>query len=152
MSEHHPVDMPLKVATRLLIEKVGGLEAAASCTRIGKSQIANCYSPTSDQHLPIDVVCRLEEIAGEPLVTKELARRSRHRLERLDDGKPGDAMKHVAAVATEMNDVLAAMAAGMSDGRLCAEDLGRLQRELLDVSVRAAAAAAAMVPCQEGTA
>ena len=148
MSEHHPVDMALKVKARLLIERVGGLEAAASCTRIGKSQLANCQSAHSDQYLPIDVVCRLEEIVGEPIVTKELARRAHYRMERLDDGKPGDAMKYVADVAKEMNDVLAAMATGMADGRLCADDMARLQRELLDVSRRAAEAASAMVPCK----
>ena len=144
MSDHHPVDMPLKVATRLLIERVGGLEAAASCTRIGKSQLANCQSPHSDQYLPIDVVCRLEQIVGEPMVTKELARRSEHRLEPLGAVEPACAVRVVSAVAQEANDALQALSAGMVDGVLDDADRARIQGELLDVARVASEGAAAL--------
>jgi hypothetical protein len=69
----------LKRRTDQLIDACGGLVAAAEETRAGKSSLAN-YSDSREHGAaatlwaPIDVIADLEKAAGEPLVTKELAR------------------------------------------------------------------------------
>ncbi|MDI3308354.1 MAG: hypothetical protein QJR07_14775 [Acetobacteraceae bacterium] len=53
----------LKTLTRKLIDGVGGIDAAASCTNVGRSQIANYQSLISDQFIRIDVLNQLERVA-----------------------------------------------------------------------------------------
>jgi hypothetical protein len=69
----------LKRRTEKLIDRCGGLVDAAMETRAGKSSLANYqdsreHGPASNMWAPIDVIADLEKAAGEPLVTKELAR------------------------------------------------------------------------------
>lgn len=69
----------LKRRTDKLIDLCGGLVEAANETRAGKSSLAN-YADSRDVGAaanlwaPIDIIADLEAAAGEPLVTKELAR------------------------------------------------------------------------------
>jgi hypothetical protein len=69
----------LKRRTDQLIDSCGGLVAAAEETRAGKSSLAN-YADSREGVVgsalwaPIDIIADLEKAAGEPLVTKELAR------------------------------------------------------------------------------
>ncbi len=69
----------LKRRTDQLIDSCGGLVAASAETRAGKSSLAN-YADSRDHGAaanlwaPIDIIADLEKAAGEPLVTKELAR------------------------------------------------------------------------------
>lgn len=69
----------LKRRTDQLIDLCGGLVAAAEETRAGKSSLAN-YADSREGVVgsalwaPIDIIADLEKAAGEPLVTKELAR------------------------------------------------------------------------------
>lgn len=65
---------PLKFASRLLIEENGGLEAAASITRIGKTRLQQCISEeNNDSYLPIDVVYQLERTSSIPHITNLMA-------------------------------------------------------------------------------
>ena len=65
----------LKTMALRLVLGAGGLEAAASVTRVGKTQLALYY----DQHrpdcfMPVDVVAALQRAAGADHMTAELAR------------------------------------------------------------------------------
>jgi hypothetical protein len=69
----------LKRRTDKLIEACGGLVTAAHETRAGKSSLANYadsrdHGAAANMWAPIDVIADLERAAGEPLVTRELAR------------------------------------------------------------------------------
>jgi hypothetical protein len=69
----------LKRRTDQLIDLCGGLVAASAETRAGKSSLANYAdsrerSAATNLWAPIDVIADLEHAAGEPLVTRELAR------------------------------------------------------------------------------
>ncbi len=63
----------LKTATRNQIEVCGGLEAAASWTRVGKTELGY-YQSTShtDRFMPIDVVADLTISTGSCALLKEL--------------------------------------------------------------------------------
>lgn len=69
----HGVYLALKAFTRALIEKAGGLEAAATRTRVGKSQLHEYGNPDKRDFIPIDVVADLEADVGEPIVSRALA-------------------------------------------------------------------------------
>lgn len=69
----------LKRRTDQLIDSCGGLVAASAETRAGKSSLANYadsreHGAATNLWAPIDVIIDLEKAAGEPLVTKEMAR------------------------------------------------------------------------------
>jgi hypothetical protein len=64
----------LKTATKQLVTLCGGLEAAASCTRVGTSQLSDYGNINSEKVVPADVALDLEVIAGGAPVTATLAR------------------------------------------------------------------------------
>jgi hypothetical protein len=71
----------LKRRTDQLIDACGGLVAASAETRAGKSSLANYadsreHGAACNLWAPIDIIADLEKAAGEPLVTRELARLS----------------------------------------------------------------------------
>ncbi len=70
-----PHERQAKVAFVLLVEVLGGLEAAAGVARRGRSvlqEYGSLHHP--ERFAPLDVVMRLEAVAGQPLVTEVLAR------------------------------------------------------------------------------
>jgi hypothetical protein len=72
-----PDKQALKRETRALIKAAGGLEAAATLCRPGKTQLGNYQSFNADDYMPIDVVADLEAVthgtAGWPILTRRLA-------------------------------------------------------------------------------
>jgi hypothetical protein len=132
----------LKVLTRELVERAGGLDAAGVCTRVKKSSLsnyANVHQP--DAFVPVDVVARLEEIAGEPLLTRELARRAKCALVPIEPVTDGELSLLLARVGAESGAVFSAYAEAMSDdGRVDAPERADIARELSDL-IRAATAA-----------
>lgn len=64
----------IKTAFKLLLLRLGGVEAAASCTSVKKSLLADYGSVASERFARCDVIMDLERVAGEPIVTAALAR------------------------------------------------------------------------------
>jgi hypothetical protein len=64
----------LKIATRRLVEEAGGVEPAASLTRVSKTMLASYYDPGSGLYVPLDVVADLESGSDSLPVTTALAR------------------------------------------------------------------------------
>jgi NTP pyrophosphatase (non-canonical NTP hydrolase) len=126
-------DLALKAMTRLLIERAGGLDAAAAATRVGRSQLANYYSPHHDQFAPVDVVARLEDIAEEPMLTEELLRRRGLVASKPQGSASASIHTGLAALAGEMCELHRAYAEGLADGQLCDKDRAAMERELQDV-------------------
>jgi len=70
---HSPGHLALKAAFRRLAKLAGGMESAASITRVSFGQIAKYGRVHDEQFAPLDVVADLEADTGEALVTRELA-------------------------------------------------------------------------------
>lgn len=120
----------LKASFRALIGRVGGLDAAAACCRLGRSQLAAAYAPgEAATYPPADVIAALEVVAGEPLVTAELARQAGYRLVALDPPAESDALilPRVAALMRETGTLAADVADALADGAVSARE----RRELL---------------------
>jgi hypothetical protein len=129
----------LKTLSRVLIERVGGLDPAEAALNSGggrgvrRSQLANYYNPHCNQFLPIDLAARLEEVAEDPVVTAELARRSGFVLVR-ENGMAGDCvLRKLATLAAENADLQRAAAESLADGQLCEDDLARIEREAMEM-------------------
>lgn len=130
----------LKRATVEMIRGVGGLEAGAGFTRVGKSMLADYGSANkADCFAPIDVIADLEPLARErtgwPHVTQALCKTMGGTFVPEPDAPATDAdlLSMMSALSTEFNDATKAVCAGLSDGRWCSADSARLERELDDV-------------------
>jgi hypothetical protein len=129
--QHH---RSLKALFRVLVELCGGLDASAACVRVGRSQLHNYCDMFSDQFAPLDVVVVLEAVAGEPLVTAELARRAGCILVPLAADGEGKVAQDMAALGKEVGETFAAYGRAMSDdGQVDASEAEQLERELADV-------------------
>lgn len=129
----------LKCVTHQVIARIGTQEAAAAVLRtdggrrVRRSQISNYQNPNSQHLLTADLVTRLDRAAGAPLLLAELARQQGFVLMRPDPGTGQCVVRELAELAAESADVARAFADGLSDGRLCSEDLVRIQRETLEL-------------------
>ena len=95
----------IKALARRLIDVTGGLESAAMICRASKSSLGLYGRPDHEQHIPADVIADLEADAGEPLVTRELARLAGFTLAPLtgdDQPLPTDPARLVTRMAREL--------------------------------------------------
>jgi hypothetical protein len=63
----------LRTAVRHLVQELGGIDAASTVCRVGRSQISDYQTPHGDKFMPLDVVMQLEASLGQPVVTTALA-------------------------------------------------------------------------------
>lgn len=120
----------LKTGTRLLTRDLGGIDAAAACSRVGRTLWSDYASPHSDRFIPVDVVIDAEAIAGTPYVTAAMARAQGYHLVPLlarPRGELGDAL---GRISTGVGALFATVAAAFSDGALSPAERDTLAREL----------------------
>lgn len=146
-----PERIGLKRATGEMLKGVGGLEAAAGFTRVGRSTLGD-YQLLSQvtSFVPLDVVADLEPLArdreGWPHVTRALCAHMGGTFVPLPDVPScTDAMGMLARQTQEHSDVVTALVAGMADGKLCASDARKITKELDELI----AAAAGMRACMQ---
>ena len=133
MSATHRIDRAWKTLARALIERVGGIDAAASVTRVGRAQLSNYQSIEHDQVMPADVAARLEEIAREPIITSELARRAGYALVPTEPMSPCDLGEVLEKLGKEVGEVFSAFATALADGHTTDDERACIARELQDV-------------------
>jgi hypothetical protein len=113
----------LKLKFGELLGRIGSLDDAVPFCRVGKSALAR-YASTgaadAEFFAPIDVVRDLEALAGAPIVTSILCEAA--------DG----VFVPVPSVAASGGDTTRAICTGFADGRFCALDAEKLERELDD--------------------
>jgi hypothetical protein len=123
----------LKTGMRLLVEDVGGIDAAASVSRLAPSSIAESYDPHRANRMPaVDVVADLEAVGRTPRVTATLARLAGYRLVPLlrADGRIG---RSIAEVLTGSSEVGAAYVAATADGSVTTAEVLRIATELTEL-------------------
>jgi hypothetical protein len=149
--QHHPeYYASLKTAFRLLIQRVGGFEAAASCTGASPARLHVMADLQQDDRYPrLDYVADLERVAGEPLVTSILAGATHHRLSLLPQAVRGNELRAIAATLRRGADLAAEHAEAMEDGRLSDEERAELDQHLAAVAQAADAARAAIAASAE---
>jgi len=133
MSASHPIDRTWKTLAHALTERVGSLEAAAAVARVGKSSLGFYQNYHHEQVMPVDVAATLERIAGEPLITAELARRSGYALVPVQPMANGQLAEVFARLGKEVGEVFSAFASAMADGVTTDDERAHIARELQDV-------------------
>lgn len=128
----------LKIKFGELVGRIGGLEAAASFCRVGKSTLARYASTVqadADCFAPIDVVRDLEALAGEPIITTTLCAMADGVFVAVPSAPAGtgDLLTMMSALSGEFNDTTRVVCAGLADGKFCPVDAAKLERELDDV-------------------
>ena len=104
----------LKTAVQVIVRQLGGLDAAATCCRVGRSNLGDYGSHAHpDRYIPADVILDLEAIAGEPIITTALARAQGYRLEPVAARQTGDVvspaqrlMRAAAELSAQLLDAL----------------------------------------------
>lgn len=120
----------LKQATRKLIHGLGGLEAAALHTSVGKSLLSEYQFSHAERTMPIGVVADLEVAAGDPVVTRTLARLAGCALVPQETVAPAPAapVDLVVALATDLGRFAAAVQAMEADGHRSAAEIEECRR------------------------
>ena len=141
----------LKAAARVLVSRIGGLDAAAAGTRVGRSNLADYGSVNQpERFVPADVIADLEAAAGEPLITAVLARAAGFELVRLGgNGGPVDVVGPLSQMAWRAGSALATAIAALADGRIDAGERVMLIEQLSALQGQVRAALAALVAAQE---
>ena len=125
--------LALKAATRAIVKRCGGQEAAAENTRVSHQALSR-YGALEDSpnFAPIDVIADLEAEIGEPIVTRELASLLGLKLIAVDAGAAMTPAQRLARVMKETHEVNAAFADALSDGKVDAADAQKIVREARD--------------------
>ena len=120
----------LKTAVKRLVLDVGGVDAAASCTRGTRSLFSDYGNITSDRHLPADAILDLETIGGVPHVTEALASAQGYRLVRVDPRPRDEVAAALARIGQSMGVLFSNAAAALADGVLTPVEAAGLSRDL----------------------
>ncbi len=136
----------LKTAVLVVVRKLGGLDAAATCCRVGATNLQQYGSQAHpDRHIPADVILDLEAIAGEPIITAALARAQGYRLEPVTVRTSGDvispAQRLMRASAELSNQLLDALedqtiSPAERDSLLAQAELARAAADAVMASLR----------------
>ena len=140
----NPAHRALKVGFGLLIDDVGGLEAARAVTGHSTGRLSEAASVNILDRWPrVDHVLMLEKIAGKPRVTEHLARLLGYGLLPIIplEGDQGEAL---AAVMRSAGELGARTMTALADGKLSDEERATLCADL-DVLGRAVAHARSLL-------
>lgn len=126
----------IKAAQRDLIAAAGGIERVAGIVGYSKSQVGRWNHADSPDLMPLDAVWTLEAETGAPLLTSALAELSGRRLSDpgTDEGAAADIMRGYAELCSKAGEMMATMAAALSDGRITPAEATAFDRRLSELS------------------
>ena len=123
----------LKDAVSALVKECGGLERAASLTRVSPSQMQRYTSPSEHEYqMPVDVALALEMSCGVPHVTRFLALETSHVLVNTSPHDDTPLAVDVAKVGQEMADLFQKFAAAIADGKICVAEATALEESAVN--------------------
>lgn len=130
MTEVHRAQVAcLKTATQAAIRLVGGVEAAASCTRVGKTQISEYQNRNSPHVVPTDVAVALDGYAQQPFILAAMATIEGYALLPIAFGE-GCAATAMSEVAASASGTMTAAIRALVDGRIDRTEAADLSQRL----------------------
>ncbi|MEJ0015687.1 MAG: hypothetical protein WDN25_03825 [Acetobacteraceae bacterium] len=126
---HYAVYAALKIAFRQLVMKVGGIDAAAACTRVSRSRISDYMNLASPLFPPLDVCLDLALVAGDlgPLIPALQA--LSHHAVRNEPGPGADIALAMAELAVAGGRIAATTLTAVSDGVITKAEILEIQRD-----------------------
>lgn len=132
--QHAPqVYAATKTAWKLLVGRLGGTEAVASCTRATRSMASDYGNIQSERFVPVDVLLDAEAVAGEPLVTAALARAQGYELIPVSPVSDCDLAIELARMGADNADLFAQVSAHLAGAPLTPAQLGKALADLNDL-------------------
>jgi hypothetical protein len=129
----------VKTGTKMLVQDLGGVDAAATVTRVGRSQLSAYTMLTDERFIPADVVMDLEFAAGTPRVTAALARAQGYGLVPVEPMREKSALAVLLSrIGKDVGELFATSSTALSHPALTEAERADLIRELDDLR-RAAA-------------
>lgn len=105
----------IKTATQAAIKVVGGVDAAASFVRVGRSQLSDYQNRHSQSVVPVDVAIDLDTSAQEPFILAAMALAEGYILSPLKMGE-GDLATDIEKVSHSFNETIATTLRVLADG------------------------------------
>ena len=139
----------VKAAVRIAVRNAGGIDAAASATRVNRSLVSQYQSNETERYIPADVILDIEFVAGEPTITAALARAQGYELRTIGHDAPMDVTVMMARIGREASRAFSTLAEAMGDGLLTAEERYRLAADLDALIGAVRRARVALVVAQE---
>jgi hypothetical protein len=121
----------LKQASHVLVQKVGGVKAAADLTQATASRISEaCSEHHPTRWLTLVQIADLEAVADDAVVTTALAEISGKQVQGHDPGRPQDMHQHLVHIIIETGDVERLLAAALQDGKLTPHEVRGLRSKI----------------------
>lgn len=136
----------LKSVFKRVIDDVGGIDAMAGFTRVGRSQLDSYSNRFVPKFAPIDVVLDAEKIGQTPHVTTALARAQGYELVRVENRGADRLAVELARIGRDIGDLFANATTLLAGGKVSdkerlaliadLDDLGRASREAVILLTR----------------
>ncbi|WP_086656678.1 hypothetical protein [Acetobacter persici] len=108
----------IKTATKKAIQQIGGIDAAVTICRVGRSQLSDYGNRNSLQCAPVDVAVDLDSCAQEPLILAAMAAAEGYRLVPVKFSGMGHIPKELAKLSKTSSEVLQEGIESLEDGRI----------------------------------
>ncbi|NVN44827.1 hypothetical protein HW537_13060 [Asaia siamensis] len=122
----------IKTGTQAAVRAVGGVEAAASITRVGATQISNYQTRTNPLVVPVDIAVELDRCAQQPLILSVMAAIEGYTLIPIAFGD-GCAATAMGDVASSASGTMTAAIKALSDGKIDRAEAQDLSHRLNDL-------------------
>lgn len=121
-----------KVAFGQILSSCGGATNLSGITRVGQSALYQMASTNEAKHFPpVDVVADLEQVAGDPVVTRVLARLSGYTLTPIREvACVGSISLVLAKLGKEVSEVFSSAAQSLEDEKLCPREAQVVLRDV----------------------
>lgn len=123
----------LRTSWKLLVRHLGGGEATASCTRVLASRISEYGSAGSGRFVPLDVVLDAELVAGEPIVTRAMARMQGFALVPVTARGPGRLADEMSRIGRDVGDLFGNAAQALAGEKVPPARLGQMIADIEDL-------------------
>jgi hypothetical protein len=124
----------LKTGTRRLVEMLGGVDAAASGCRVGRSMLSDYGNPHHDEtFIPVDVALDLEDLLGAAPVSQALALARGFDLVPVEPVAPGELAALLARLGRDCADLFAESVALLNGAERRPAQIARMRSDLVDL-------------------
>lgn len=139
----------VKTAWKLLVDAMGGVEAASAACGISRSLVSEYGSRNSERYPPAHTIIAAEKVAEQPLVTAALARAQGYELLLVDAPRGASALADIVSeTGRDVGELFATAAHALRHDRPTKQELADLLREFGDMH-RVAGEALALLKSME---
>lgn len=127
-----PDTAAIKTASRYLVDQLGGLDAAETACRAGRSVLGDYINRNSPRIMALDVALQLDRCAQEPVMLSTLARLEGYTIMSIELGE-GDVAQSMEHVARGAGDLMTTTVRALADGHVDAQEAAELSHRLTDL-------------------